>query len=161
RGKLIMAPGTGKTYTSMVIAEKLAEKKSGKFKVLYLVPSIQLLSQAIKSWSADIRYTIDTIAVCSDRKVTKQSGNSELEDIAASDIGYPATTDYQKLLKYQSDIESTSSTGEMLVVFSTYQSIDVIIEAQKNGFYDFDLIIADEAHRTTGATKSGEEDSHF
>lgn len=161
RGKLVMAPGTGKTYTSMVIAEKLAEEKEETYKVLYLVPSIQLLSQALKGWSADTKYTMDTIAVCSDRKVTKQSGSTELEDIAAADIGYPATTDYQKLLKYQSDIEETSSKGDMLVVFSTYQSIDVIIEAQKNGFYDFDLIISDEAHRTTGATEKGKEDSHF
>lgn len=161
RGKLIMAPGTGKTYTSMVIAERLAEKKKGTFKVLYLVPSIQLLSQALKGWSADTKYTMDTIAICSDRKVTKQSGNTELEDIAAADIGYPATTNYQKLLKYQEDIESTPSKGDMLVVFSTYQSIDVTIEAQKNGFYEFDLIIADEAHRTTGATLSGDDDSHF
>lgn len=161
RGKLIMAPGTGKTYTSMVIAERLAEQKEETFKVLYLVPSIQLLSQALKGWSSDTQYTMDTIAVCSDRKVTKQSGNTELEDIAAADIGYPATTNYQKLLNYQSDIERTASKGEMLVVFSTYQSIDVIIEAQKNGFYEFDLIIADEAHRTTGSTLSGDEDSHF
>ncbi|MGO4942878.1 DEAD/DEAH box helicase [Ruoffia tabacinasalis] len=161
RGKLVMAPGTGKTYTSMVIAERLAEKKDGPFRVLYLVPSIQLLSQALKGWSADTKYSMDTIAVCSDRKVTKKSGSNELEDIAAADIGYPATTNYEKLLKYQEDIEGTSSKGDMLVVFSTYQSIDVTIEAQKHGFYEFDLIIADEAHRTTGATLSGEDDSHF
>src|SRR5699024_5151075 len=161
RGKLIMAPGTGKTYTSMVIAERLAEKKDGPFRVLYLVPSIQLLSQALKGWSADTKYSMDTIAVCSDRKVTKKSGSNELEDIAAADIGYPATTNYEKLLKYQKDIEGTSSKGDILVVFSTYQSIDVTIEAQKHGFYEFDLIIADEAHRTTGATLSGEDDSHF
>ncbi len=161
RGKLIMAPGTGKTYTSMVIAERLAEKKDGPFRVLYLVPSIQLLSQSLKGWSSDTKYSMDTIAVCSDRKVTKKSGSNELEDIAAADIGYPATTNYEKLLKYQKDIEGTSAKGNMLVVFSTYQSIDVIIEAQKHGFYEFDLIIADEAHRTTGATLSGEDDSHF
>ncbi|MGX7078481.1 restriction endonuclease [Globicatella sanguinis] len=161
RGKLIMAPGTGKTYTSMVIAERLAEKKDGPFRVLYLVPSIQLLSQSLKGWSSDTKYSMDTIAVCSDRKVIKKSGSNELEDIAAADIGYPATTNYEKLLKYQKDIEGTSAKGNMLVVFSTYQSIDVIIEAQKHGFYEFDLIIADEAHRTTGATLTGEDDSHF
>ena len=48
-----------------------------------------------------------------------------------------------------------------LVVFSTYQSIDVIIEAQKNGFYEFDLVVCDEAHRTTGATEAGKEASAF
>lgn len=162
RGKLIMAPGTGKTYASMVISEKLAEKKGNIFRVLYLVPSIQLLSQSLRGWTGDTNFEMDTIAVCSDRKVTKKTnGENELEDIAAADLGYPATTNYEKLLEYQTIIESKDTKGEILTVFSTYQSIDVIIEAQKNGFYDFDLVICDEAHRTTGATESGKEASSF
>ncbi|MFR5115410.1 DEAD/DEAH box helicase [Turicibacter sanguinis] len=163
RGKLIMAPGTGKTYTSMVIAEKMAEEKEGTFRVLYLVPSIQLLSQSLRGWTADSKYRgdMDTFAVCSDRKVTKQKGESEFEDIAATDLGYPATTDYRKLLERQKDIDSKDNPSKFLVVFSTYQSIDVIIEAQKNGFYEFDLVICDEAHRTTGATEQGKVESPF
>ncbi|PIC73329.1 type ISP restriction/modification enzyme [Sporosarcina sp. P17b] len=161
RGKLIMAPGTGKTYTSMVIAEKMAEEKKDVFRVLYLVPSIQLLSQTLRGWNADTNFQMDSIAVCSDRKVTKTQGNSEMEDIAAADIGFPATTNYQRLLEYQHKIENNSSAGDFLAVFSTYQSIDVIIEAQKNGFYEFDLVVCDEAHRTTGATEQGKEDSRF
>ncbi|PGL66849.1 type ISP restriction/modification enzyme [Bacillus sp. AFS055030] len=164
RGKLIMAPGTGKTYTSMVIAEKMAEKKDGTFRVLYLVPSIQLLSQSLRGWTADSKYRqdMDTFAVCSDRKVTKkEKGENEFEDIAAADLGYPATTDYQKLLERQKDIDSAKSHSKFLVVFSTYQSIDVISEAQKNGFYEFDLVVCDEAHRTTGATEAGKEASPF
>lgn len=164
RGKLIMAPGTGKTYTSMVIAEKMAEKKEGTFRVLYLVPSIQLLSQSLRGWTADSKYReyMDTFAVCSDRKVTKKvKGENEIEDIAAADLGYPATTDYHKLLERQKDIDSADSQSKFLVMFSTYQSIDVIIEAQKNGFYEFDLVVCDEAHRTTGATEAGKEASAF
>ncbi|MEC1605356.1 DEAD/DEAH box helicase [Bacillus halotolerans] len=164
RGKLIMAPGTGKTYTSMVIAEKLAEKKNGVFRVLYLVPSIQLLSQSLRGWTADSKYRNDmtTFAVCSDRKVTKKIKNeNEFEDIAAADLGYPATTDYHKLLERQKIIDSSDSQCKFLVVFSTYQSIDVIIEAQKNGFYEFDLVVCDEAHRTTGATEAGKDASAF
>lgn len=163
RGKLIMAPGTGKTYTSMVIAERMAEEKDGTFKVLYLVPSIQLLSQSLRGWTADSKYRedMDTFAVCSDRKVTKKQSESELEDITTADLGYPATTDYRKLLDRQKDIDSSDSQSKFLVVFSTYQSIDVIIEAQNNGFYEFDLVICDEAHRTTGATESGKESSSF
>lgn len=162
RGKLIMAPGTGKTYTSMAIAEKMAEEKNGVFRVLYLVPSIQLLSQTLQSWNADIKYeSMDSIAVCSDRKVTKSQGENELEDIAAADIGYPATTNYQKLLDYQTHIESRDFSVDFLTVFSTYHSIEVIIEAQKNGFYDFDLVICDEAHRTTGLTENGQDSSPF
>lgn len=164
RGKLIMAPGTGKTYTSMVIAEKMAEQKNGPFRVLYLVPSIQLLSQSLRGWTADSKYrhNMDTFAVCSDRKVTKKvKGENEFEDIAAADLGYPATTDYEKLLERQKVIDSADNQSKFLVVFSTYQSIDVIIEAQKNGFYEFDLVVCDEAHRTTGATEAGKEASAF
>ncbi|PKC52021.1 ResIII-domain-containing protein, partial [Rhizophagus irregularis] len=101
RGKLIMAPGTGKTYTSMAIAEELAKKKDDIFRVLYLVPSIQLLSQTLRSWTADTNYNMDAIAVCSDRKVTKQESNNEYDDIKVADIGYPATTNAQKLLEYK------------------------------------------------------------
>ncbi|MEH7436743.1 type ISP restriction/modification enzyme [Neobacillus drentensis] len=161
RGKLIMAPGTGKTYTSMAIAEKMADEKNDVFRVLYLVPSIQLLSQTLRSWTADTNFNMDTIAVCSDRKVTKAQGDNELEDIIAADLGYPATTDYKKLIDYQARIENSDSPGDFLTVFSTYQSIDVIIEGQKNGFYDFDLVVCDEAHRTTGATEIGKEASAF
>lgn len=161
RGKLIMAPGTGKTFTSMAIAEKMAAQSDGTFKVLYLVPSIQLLSQTLRAWNADINYEMDSIAVCSDRKVTKQSLGTELEDIATTDIGFPATTNSRKLLEYQETIEKKHVQPEFITVFSTYQSIDVIIEAQKNGFYEFDLVICDEAHRTTGATEAGQEGSAF
>lgn len=90
-----------------------------------------------------------------------RAGDNELEDIAAADLGYPATTDYKKLLEYQSQIKKSESPGDLLTVFSTYQSIDVIIEAQKKGFYDFDLVICDEAHRTTGLTENGKEASAF
>lgn len=161
RGKLIMAPGTGKTFTSMAIAEEMAKKSEGTFKVLYLVPSIQLLSQTLRSWNADISFSMDSIAVCSDRKVTKERLGTEIEDIATADIGFPATTNTDKLLEYQNTIENRNEQSEFISVFSTYQSIDVIIEAQTQGFYDFDLIVCDEAHRTTGSTELNHESSAF
>lgn len=161
RGKLIMAPGTGKTYTSMAIAEEMAKEKDGVFRVLYLVPSIQLLSQTLRGWTADTNYQMDAIAVCSDKKVTKKESKNEFEDITVADIGFPATTSKEKLLEYQSKIDTSNSKGNFLTVFSTYQSIDVIIEAQKEGFYEFDLVVCDEAHRTTGSTEVGKEDSSF
>nr|WP_298788528.1 type ISP restriction/modification enzyme [uncultured Marinococcus sp.] len=149
RGKLIMAPGTGKTYTSMAIAEEMAKEKKGVFRVLYLVPSIQLLSQTLRSWSADTNHIMDSIAVCSDRKVTKENKETGIGDISTTDIGFPATTNYEKLLTYQKEMDEKEDIG-FLTVFSTYQSIDVITEAQKHDFYEFDLVICDEAHRTTG-----------
>ncbi|MGV3240915.1 DEAD/DEAH box helicase family protein, partial [Streptococcus hyovaginalis] len=111
---------TGKTYTSMVIAEEMAEKKSGAFRVLYLVPSIQLLSQSLRGWTADSKYreNMDTFAVCSDRKVTKKvTGENEFEDIAAADLGYPATTDYHKLLERQQVIDTSNNQSKFFVVF--------------------------------------------
>lgn len=163
RGKLIMAPGTGKTYTSMVIAEEMAKKKEGQFRVLYLVPSIQLLSQSLRGWSNDsyFRDEMDTFAVCSDTKVTKETTGNEFEDLSAEDLGFPATTDYQKLIENQQRLEQKDIQSKFLVVFSTYQSIDVITQAQKDGFYEFDLIVCDEAHRTTGAFEQGREESSF
>ena len=49
----------------------------------------------------------------------------------------------------------------MTVIFSTYQSLQVINEIQEKGFPDFDLIICDEAHRTSGVTMKNEQDSNF
>lgn len=163
RGKLIMAPGTGKTYTSLQIAESLAKEKDGQFRVLYLVPSIQLLSQSLRGWTGDSIYANDmnTIAVCSDRNVTRKESQNVEFDISVADIGYPATTNSQKLLEYKNTIEEKNIDNKFLVVFSTYQSVEVISQAQQQGFYEFDLIVADEAHRTTGATKLGENGSAF
>ena len=163
RGQLIMAPGTGKTFTSLKVAEALA-KQSGKeqFTVLYLVPSIQLLTQTLRGWNNDTEMTISSMAVTSDRNASKNRVNQEETNLAskASDIGYPATTSSEKVASNYQEL-MTRPKSDLLVVFSTYQSIDVLGKAQELGFPEFDLIIADEAHRTTGATALGEEDSHF
>src|SRR5699024_1947244 len=151
RGKLIMAPGTGKTFTSLAITEEMTKQSKDTFKVLYLVPSIQLLSQSLREWNADTDLNMESIAVCSDRKATKSRVGTDIEDIAAADIGFPATTNAEKLLESQKQITQRNRLSECIAVFSTYQSIDVISKAQQQGFYEFDLIICDEAHRTTGA----------
>lgn len=158
RGQLIMAPGTGKTFTSLKIAEALAKEQSTPFKVLYLVPSIQLLTQTLRGWNNDTELTMTSMAVTSDRDASR--GTDENEDIKASDIGYPATTSSQKILQNWRDFEEGQPT-DMVVIFSTYQSIDVIGEAQKKGLPEFDFIISDEAHRTTGAHESTKEASIF
>lgn len=158
RGQLIMAPGTGKTFTSLKIAEALAKEQSTPFKVLYLVPSIQLLTQTLRGWNNDTELTMTSMAVTSDRDASR--GTDGNEDIKASDIGYPATTSSQKILQNWRDFEEGQPT-DMVVIFSTYQSIDVIGEAQKKGLPEFDFIISDEAHRTTGAHESTKEASIF
>lgn len=107
RGKLIMAPGTGKTYTSLQIAESLAALKEDTYRVLYLVPSIQLLSQTLRGWMGDTVYTMDAIAVCSDRNVTRKTKDEDDSDISINDIGYPATTKTDQLLDYKKRLKKT------------------------------------------------------
>ncbi|WP_375703841.1 DEAD/DEAH box helicase [Bartonella sp. AD13SXNS] len=146
RGKLIMACGTGKTFTSLKIAETLAGK--GK-RVLFLVPSLALVSQTIREWTADAQISLRSFAVCSDTKVGKRRKNQEdIVGMETSDLVLPATTDAQALAK-----EACENLADaMTVVFSTYHSIQVISDAQKDhALPEFDLIICDEAHRTTGA----------
>src|SRR5699024_8138927 len=77
RGQLIMACGTGKTFTSLRLTETLAAQHGDRATVLFLVPSISLLSQSLREWAAQTNLTMRTIAVCSDTKVSKAA-----EDIA-------------------------------------------------------------------------------
>ncbi|WP_375609492.1 DEAD/DEAH box helicase [Bartonella sp. AC53GZZY] len=152
RGKLIMACGTGKTFTSLKIAETLAGK--GK-RVLFLVPSLALLSQTIREWTADAQIPLRSFAVCSDTKVGKRRKNQDdIVGMETSDLVLPATTDAKALAK-----EARGNLVDaMTVVFSTYHSIQVISDAQKDhGLPEFDLIICDEAHRTTGALLGSED----
>ena len=163
RGKLIMAPGTGKTFTSLKIAEALMKKQEKKqFNVLYLVPSIQLLSQTLFGWNADVSEDIHmtSLSVVSDTKANKKK-NKDDDDLGAREIGFEPTTKVEDLINHYKLIESNNLPNDMRVVFSTYQSIDVLKQAQKDGFPEFDLIIADEAHRTTGAIAEREGDSTF
>ncbi|NMV53758.1 DEAD/DEAH box helicase [Lactobacillus reuteri] len=162
RGKLIMAPGTGKTFTSLKITEALMEDQGKKtFNVLYLVPSIQLLSQTLFNWNNDVSEDIHmtSFSVVSDRKANQKKSKND-DDLGAKDIGFEPTTNVTELMNNYNQIKSLKLGKNMNVVFSTYQSIDVLHKAQEEGYPEFDLIIADEAHRTTGATKLGE-DSAF
>jgi predicted helicase len=147
RGQLIMACGTGKTFTSLKIAERMAEEQ-GHITVLFLVPSLALMSQSLKEWSDNTSVPLHAYAVCSDIKVGRDR-TGELTDIQVHDLQIPATTDGRRLYEEQSNHPLAEG---MTVVFSTYQSIEAITEAQKAGFPDFDLAICDEAHRTTGVT---------
>jgi len=152
RGKLIMACGTGKTFTSLRLAEQVAGKGGS---VLFLVPSISLLSQSLKEWATEAELPLSPFAVCSDTKVGKQS-----EDISSVDLALPATTNPAVL--HDRLTTAAQDPDRLRVVFATYQSIDVVAQAQRQGGVDpFDLIICDEAHRTTGATLAGEDESAF
>lgn len=163
RGQLIMAPGTGKTFTSLKIAEAMAkEAKKEQYTILYLVPSIQLLTQTLRGWNNDTEMAMSSMAVTSDRNASRGSVKQDESNITikASDIGYPATTSSKKVVENYLELMDRPKK-ELLVVFGTYQSIDVLGKAQEEGFPEFDLIIADEAHRTTGAKALGDEASAF
>lgn len=164
RGKLIMACGTGKTFTALKIAEQFAAASkpwehapatSGM--VLFLVPSIALLSQTLFEWTAETEHGMHCFAVCSDTAVGKQAG--DMEDIRLHDLPFPATTDARKLA---AQVTAFAGKKPLTVVFGTYQSIQVIADAQKkHGAPAFDLIVCDEAHRTTGVILEEGDESNF
>ena len=155
RGKLIMACGTGKTFTALKIAENLAGE--GK-RVLVLVPSLALIAQTVREWTNDTKVGLRSFAVCSDVQVGKRRKyTNDVAEIEAHELDFPATTNPAKLAARA----GVNDEKRMTVVFGTYQSISVLTAAQEQGLPAFDLIICDEAHRTTGAKISEEEDSNF
>lgn len=164
RGKLIMACGTGKTFTSLRIAEAQTDKDGV---VLFLVPSIALLGQTLREWTADANEPINAIAICSDREITREKKkNDDTETFSVVDLAVPASTNVNDILKQFEYFEMTNKSG-LTVVFSTYQSIDVISKTQKrlesigSKYAQFDLIVCDEAHRTTGVTLADTDESAF
>ncbi|EYT62483.1 helicase [Dietzia sp. UCD-THP] len=153
RGKLIMACGTGKTFTSLKIAEQTALDNGGRARILFAVPSIALLSQTLREWTARAELDIRAFAVCSDTKVSLAA-----EDYDTSDVAIPVTTNPEQLAEKMSHRKRAAG---MTVVFTTYQSLPTVSKAQSLGVDPFDLVICDEAHRTTGITLVGEDASNF
>lgn len=157
RGKLIMACGTGKTFTGLKIAEAQAGRGG---RVLFLVPSLSLLSQTLTEWTQESAMPLHSFAVCSDSDVgKKRKKDDDTVQTFVHELRYPATTEPRRLAM---EMEKRHDTQHMSVVFSTYHSISVISQAQQlHGLGSFDLIICDEAHRTTGATFGDEDESAF
>ncbi len=156
RGKLIMACGSGKTFTALRIAERVAGVGGT---VLFLTPSISLLSQSLIDWANDANLPLKTLAVCSDTRAGRRS--SDDEDMSPYDLTDSPSTDPARLVER---FTRADRKGSMTAVFSTYQSLDVVSEAQKGGLPGFDLIISDEAHRTTGVSArrlTGKDESNF
>lgn len=164
RGKLIMACGTGKTFTSLRIAEN---ETGGRGLVLFLVPSIALLGQTLRSWLQQALEPMMAVCICSDPQVSKQTEKNDNDTTSVVDLALPASTDVPSIIKQLQHARRHNAEG-LTVVFSTYQSIDVISRAQQqllketdDAFGTFDLIICDEAHRTTGVTLKDETESAF
>lgn len=152
RGKLIMACGTGKTFTALRIAEEQAG--AGK-SVLFLAPSIALVAQSLKEWTAECVVPVRPFAVCSDVTAGKPI---EGENATPHDLVVPPTTDSEALIA--AGVHQLPA-GEMTVVFSTYQSIQVVADMQAATGHTFDLVVCDEAHRTAGVASVAGQDSAF
>ena len=125
RGKLLMACGTGKTFTSLRIAEQLVKDDGGKGLVLFLVPSLALVAQTISEWTHQTNLRLVPFAVCSDSKVGQTRNEGDEDFMSTSDLPFPPTTDPVSLARKVSASFRKLRKG-MVVIFSTYQSIDVI-----------------------------------
>lgn len=182
RGKMIMACGTGKTFTSLRLVE---QETQGKGLILVLVPSIALINQTLNEWNNFANETLHNICVCSDRTASQRKNKeNDHPDENPNKLALPASTNYRSLVRQL--VSAHKQADGMTVVYSTYQSIDVVSEAQKilNGEkkenvvmesifqmgdvssldpdWDctFDYIVCDEAHRTTGQIM-GDKESDF
>ena len=165
RGKLVMACGTGKTFTSLKLIE---QELQGKGLVLFLVPSIALLGQSLNDWMGDAETPIKAICICSDsrasRKIKRGNASDELDD-STVDLALPASTNVDSIVR---QLDACRAHQGLTVVFSTYQSIEVIATAQAllleqthGAFGTFDFVVCDEAHRTTGVKIAKQDESNF
>ena len=138
RGQLVLPCGTGKTAVTLWIAEQQVGLGG---RVLYLVPSIALMAQTMREWSEQKSLPLRYVGICSD----KHAGYNN-EDASLLELDYPVTTDLEKI---QAGLQAERPEA-LLAVFCTYQSLPLVAAAQADGAPAFDLVVCDEAHRTTG-----------
>ena len=138
RGQLIMACGTGKTLVALFAAERLQSVRT-----LVLVPSLSLLGQTLREWAVNARRSFNYLPVCSDETVD-QAEHADGFFTSVSELGFPVTSNPEEIAAF------LANTNQWGVVFSTYQSSPQVAEAMTLGTPDFDLVIADEAHRCVG-----------
>ena len=141
RGRLTMACGTGKTFTSLKILEKTTDPQAH---VLFLAPSISLIDQALNEYAYESKENVRFLVVCSDRKIGK---GEDGDGCKLTELPIPPTTDPQKITDA---LQTPPIKPQRTIVLCTYQSLKQIAEAQALGAPEFDLVICDEAHRTTG-----------
>ena len=146
RGRLTMACGTGKTFTSLRIAEQIVPNGG---RILFVAPSIALVSQARREWLRHTVRSLECRVVCSDRSA---GGRGESDGIQLSELECPVTSCAADLAEF---LRSPSEVTDTRVIFSTYQSLKHLTEAQhEEDEPGFDLVICDEGHRTTGADRT-------
>jgi len=96
RTQLIMACGTGKTFTSLQIAQKHIENKKSSITVM-LFPSLYLIDQTKKEWEqqTDINSFKNPLVICSDDTIGKNE-EDDIFEIDKSEVEYTVTTNYEK-----------------------------------------------------------------
>jgi len=126
RCQCIAATGSGKTLIATAVAQKLRARR-----VLVLVPTLDLLVQTATAWRRDGHRAGAMIGVCSLRAEESQ--------------GVPCTTDPDELVAWTRDLDTVT-------VFATYASVGqgVLQRAHAAGLGAWDLVVVDEAHRTSG-----------
>lgn len=140
RGQLIMACGTGKTFTTLWIKEALNSEST-----LILLPSLALLSQTLHEWTLAKNKDFAVLCVCSDVSVGSRGMDEAVNDV--NDLAFPVTSEVSEITKFLFQARSK-------VIFSTYQSSNLIADAQADQKVPvFNLAIADEAHRCAGNTE--------
>ena len=150
RGQLILPCGTGKTAVTLWIAEQQVALGG---RVLYLVPSIALMAQTMREWSEQKSLPLRYMGICSDTRAGHVDKDYKLqEDASLLELDYPVTTDLEKI---QAGLQA-ERPGALLAVFCTYQSLPLVAAAQAEGAPAFDLVVCDEAHRTTGVEDPAE-----
>ncbi|MFF9006803.1 Helicase associated domain protein [Streptomyces goshikiensis] len=125
RTQVIMATGSGKSLVAVRSAQELRAAR-----VLVLVPTLDLLVQTAAAWREGGRAG-RRLAVCSLRE---------------DDAGMPTTTDPAELARRGGRV------ADRVTVFATYASLGMgtIERAHLAGLPAWDLIVVDEAHRTSG-----------
>ena len=149
RGKLVMACGTGKTFTALRIAEAAAGVGG---RALYLVPSISLFAQSMREWATQRAIPHRYVGICSDTRAGRND-----EDASLQELEIPVTTDPAAISLALREARSDAMT----VVFCTYHSLGIVEQAQNEGAPAFDIVLCDEAHRTTGIERPGDKTSPF
>lgn len=152
RAQLRKACGTGKTLDGVKILEGLNEPRN-----LLLFPSLSLIAQTLEVHRAQAAHSRDYLVVCSDPSVVKGiPAETQLHQISQDaarygeeDLGVRVTSDPDDVRRF------LSCGSNQKVVLSTYQSGDVIAEAQKalrlsRRASSFGFAAFDEAHHCTG-----------
>jgi superfamily II DNA or RNA helicase len=136
RGQLILPCGAGKTLVSLWIKEALNTRHT-----LVLVPSLALLRQIKNQWSTHGERFIPYICVCSEKDIDK---GVDQQIVHTYEISGKVSTNASEVRQF---LNSHSET----IVYSTYQSLEVVCDAINESMFEFDLAICDEAHKTSGS----------